>query len=240
MKTYIESFLELLYPEKNTCFICDIYDESIGDKYICSSCEGSIKKLVPPLCTKCSKPIDYNMSVLLCPDCINDIKYFESSKSPFLYDGLIKNSIYSFKYYNKPYYYKLFGKLLIDYMININYINFDYIISVPLHSTKMKKRGYNQSELVAKYISSNLNIPYLNALKRVKRTIKQSQKSKEDRRKNLKNAFSINNTKNINKIKNSSVLIVDDVYTTGSTTNECSKTLINFGVNKVNVITIAR
>lgn len=240
MNSYIESLLELIYPEKNICYLCDYYDESIGESYICSKCKQSIKKIEPPYCNKCGKPINYSLSINLCPDCYNFEKSFETSRSPFIYEGIIKNSIYNFKYYNKPYYYKLFGNLILQYMNKINYLNFNYIVSVPIHSSKLKKRGYNQSELLAKYIASKLDIPYINALKRIKKTSKQSSQSKLNRMKNLEDSFAINKKNNVNFIKKSSVLLVDDVYTTGSTANECSKELLNYGVNKVYVITIAR
>lgn len=238
MKSYADSFLELIYPEKNTCFICETYDEAIADKYICSDCERHIKKILAPVCSKCSKPIDYNSSIDLCQECCDVKRYFEMSKSPYAYEGLIKKAIYSYKYYNKPYFYKLFGNCLINFMKNINYTGFDCIVSVPLHSSKMRKRGYNQSELIAKYISANLSIPYVDALKRTKKTLKQSEQSKEERRKNLKDAFSVKSS--AEKIINSSVLLVDDIYTTGSTVDECSKALVNYGAAKVYVVTIAR
>ncbi len=240
MKEYVESFLELLYPEKNTCFICDIYDESIDDKYICCDCEKKLKKIMPPLCIKCSKPIDYSASDCLCPDCSVYDKSFEIAKSPFSYEGIIKDSIYKFKYYNKPYFYKFFGNCLLNYMIENNYTNFDYITSVPLHKSKMRTRGYNQSELLAKYLSDRLSIPYADVLKRTIKTTKQSQQSKVDRRKNIMGAFGIKYPHRNSYIKTGNVLLVDDVYTTGSTADECSKMLLNFGVSKVYVITIAR
>ena len=239
MKEYVESFLELLYPEKNTCFICNVYDSSINDKYICSDCEKKLVKIMPPFCVKCSKPIDY-VSDCLCPDCSVYDKSFETAKSPFSYEGIIKESIYSFKYYNKPYFYKFFSYCLLRYMNEIDYTNFDYITSVPLHKSKMRTRGYNQSELLAKSLSDGLSIPYSYVLKRTKKTTKQSLQSKDERRKNLKGAFAIKSPLKNENIKTSSVLLVDDVYTTGSTADECSKTLLNFGVSKVYVITIAR
>lgn len=238
MKSYADSFLELIYPEKNTCFICEDYDESINDKYICSHCRKLLKKLEPPLCKKCSKPINYSSTTEFCPECCEEEKYFEISKSPYAYEGLIKKAIYSYKYYNKPYFYKLFGNLLVDYMISTDYKDFDCIVAVPLHSSKMRKRGYNQSELIGKYISNKLSIPYVDALKRTKKTAKQSEQNKLQRKKNLKDAFEIKNSKD--KIINNTVLLVDDIYTTGSTVDECSKVLINNGASKVYVITIAR
>ena len=239
MKGYVKSFLELLYPEKNTCFICNVYDSSIDDKYICSDCEKKLIKIVPPLCIKCSKPIDY-ASDCLCPDCNVYEKSFEAAKSPFSYEGIIKECIYNFKYYNKPYFYKFCGNLLLRYMNEINYTNFDFITSVPLHKSKMRTRGYNQSQLLAKYMSDKLSIPYADVLKRTVKTTKQSQQSKDERKKNLKGAFAVKYPHTNTKIKNRSVLLVDDVYTTGSTADECSNTLLNFGVSKVYVITIAR
>lgn len=240
MKEYFESFLELLYPEKNTCFICNAYDESIGGKYICADCEKKLARIIPPVCIKCSRPVRYDSSNSLCPDCDVYDRSFEMSKSPFLYEGIIKDSIYSFKYYNKPYFYKLFGSLLLSFMTDIDYTDFDYIASVPLHKSKMRTRGYNQSELIAKYLSDELLIPYADMLKRTKKTTRQSKQSKEERRKNLKAAFAVKSPAKYKNIKNSNVLLVDDVYTTGSTADECSKTLLNYGVSKVYVITVAR
>lgn len=238
MKKYVDSFLELIYPEKNTCFICDKYDEEIGERYICFNCERKIKKIVPPVCTKCSKPINYDKTSELCKECSGDERYFEASKSLYAYEGVIKNAIYNYKYYNKPYFYKFFGNLIIDYINEENYSDYDYILSVPLHRSKLLHRGYNQSELLAKYIANDLSVPYIDALKRTKRTEKQSEHSKEERRKNLKDAFLVKISSD--KIINRSVLLVDDIYTTGSTVNECARALIYYGVNKVYVITIAR
>ena len=238
MKSYADSLLELIYPEKNTCFICEVYDEKIADKYICQSCERKFKKIQPPVCSKCSKPLEYNSSVDLCAECCDTKRYFEMSRSPYAYDGLIKKVIYSYKYYNKTYLYKLFGNLLMDFMKNINYTYFDCIVSVPLHSSKMRERGYNQSELIARYLSSKLSIPYVDAIKRTKKTLKQSGQNKEHRRRNMKGAFEIKHP--AEKVINSSVLLVDDIYTTGSTVDECSRVLVNYGAAGVYIITIAR
>lgn len=238
MKSYAESFLELIYPEKNTCFICEDYDHSIEDKYICTHCENLLKKIEPPTCKKCSKPIDYSSSREYCQECCDEDRHFVKSKSPYAYDGLLKKAIFSYKYYNKPYFYKLFGNLLVKYMIDSDYKDFDFIAAVPLHYSKMRKRGYNQSELIARHISKKFSIPYVDALKRIKKTAKQSEQSKVERRKNLKHAFVMK--KNAEKIINSTVLLVDDIYTTGSTVEECSKVLMNFGASKVYVITVAR
>lgn len=239
MKAYVESLLELLYPEKNTCFFCETHDEAIGDRYICKDCEKTIKKIIPPTCMKCSKPIDMDAPGNLCSDCRKHEHSFEMSRSPFAYEGTVKKGIYYFKYYNKPYFYRFFGRCLVDCMKNTGYCGFELVVPVPLHRSKLRKRGYNQSELLAGYISKNMLIPYADVLKRIKKTPKQSQMTKEERRKNLKNAFDVKKSK-AEILKGKSILLVDDVYTTGSTADECSKTLIKNGASKVYVITIAR
>ena len=169
-----------------------------------------------------------------------DEKCFEKNVSLFSYDGLVKKSIYNYKYHNKPYFYKMFGNMLLEYIVKNNYLDFDFITSVPLHASKIRDRGFNQSELLCIFLSKKLKVPYIETLKRVKKTSKQSEKSKEQRKISLKEAFTIKKSSNINIIKAKNILLVDDVYTTGSTVNECSKIMLNFGVNKIYSITIAR
>ncbi|MDF2616214.1 MAG: phosphoribosyltransferase [Sedimentibacter sp.] len=239
MKAYVESLLELLYPEKNTCFFCETHDEEINDRYICQDCKRTMKKIVPPICIKCSKPIDMNAPDELCSDCRKNDHSFEMSRSVYAYEGSVKKGIYMFKYYNKPYFYRFFGKCLVDCMKNNEYNKFDMVVPVPLHRSKLRIRGYNQSSLLAKYISRNTDIPYGDVLKRIKKTPKQSQMTKEERRKNLKEAFDVKGSK-IESLTGKTVLLVDDVYTTGSTADECSKTLLKNGASKIYVMTIAR
>ncbi|QSX05059.1 ComF family protein [Sedimentibacter sp. zth1] len=240
MISFIESFLELIYPEKNICQICNIYDESINDNYICKDCYAELQKILSPFCIKCNKGIDYNSEYGLCKECIRKSRYFDAIRSPYYYKGNVKKLIHDYKYCNKPYYYKLFGKLLVDYMIDIDYTNFDFIISVPLHKIKQRKRGYNQSELIAKYISKKFSIPYLDILKRVNNTTKQSNLSASSRQINLKNAFAIKSNRFLNTIKGKKILIVDDIFTTGTTINECSKILLTNGTSNVFGLTISR
>ncbi len=236
LRSYFESFLEILYPEKNTCFICDKYDKEIKDKYICCNCNKKLERLTGNLCKKCSKPIN-NDTTHLCNECKKDTKFFETVKSPLKYTGLVKKSIYDFKYYDKTYYYKLFGSILLDYMVNNNYMDFDLIIPIPLHKSKLRSRGYNQSELIAKFLSVKTNIKYSNCVKRIKKTNVQNQLSKIKRRQNIKNAFLLTN---LHIINNKRILLIDDIYTTGSTINECSKLLIENGAHSVYGLTIAR
>lgn len=240
MIKFIESFLELLYPEKNICQICNVFDNSINDTYICDSCYKMLEKIQGNTCKICNKSLSHIPDLIICEECLREVKNFEMSKSPFHYKGTVKKLIHDYKYCNKTYYYKLFGYLLVQYMKENDYTNFDYIMSVPLHKIKLRKRGYNQSKLLAKYIEKYFNISYIDVLKRVNNTEKQSNLSKYARQKNLQNAFTIKNNKVIKLIEGKSILIIDDIFTTGTTVNECSKILKLHGADKVYALTLAR
>lgn len=240
MIKYLQSFLELLYPEKNICQVCNIYDDKINDSYICSDCLSKLEKIESPACEICNKSLSHNPNLTICEECIRDKRSFEKLRSPFYYRGTVKKLIHDYKYCNKTYYYKLFGYILVQYMKENNYTSFDYIISVPLHKIKLRKRGYNQSKLIAKYIEKNINISYIESLIRVQNTKKQSNLSKYSRQKNLENAFDIKSNKVARLIEGKKILIIDDIFTTGATANECSKVLKFHGANEVFVLTLAR
>lgn len=237
IKSYFESFLEILYPEINTCLVCGEYDDEIGTNYICYSCNKNLSRLKDPLCNICSKPIDQNSSINICLECKKNKRYFETVKSLLHYDNQVQKIIHKYKYYDKAYYCKLFGSMLYNYIKENNYCEFDLITSIPLHKSKIKSRGYNQSELIAKYIAKKINILYSKCLKRINKTKVQNELSKHERRKNVKNAFIAIDT---HIIKNKTVLIIDDIYTTGATINECSRVLIEEGAKNIYGLTIAR
>ena len=118
---------------------------------------------------------------------------------------------------------------------------YDLIISVPTHITRKIDRGYNQSDLIAKQISKVFNIKYIkNVLYKKENTISQNKLSEEKRKTNVINVFRINKKK-IDLIENKNILIIDDIYTTGSTVKECAKTIKDAcNVNKIGVLTIAK
>lgn len=240
MLKYIKSFLELIYPEKNICQICDTYDESINNSYICKSCLSKLEKIEEPVCRICNRSLRHNPSLTICDECAKDPRSFDKSKSLFAYTGTVKKIIHDYKYCNKAYYYKLFSYLLIEYMKENRYINFDYITAVPLHKIKLRKRGFNQSQLLANKIGKYFNITYIDTLKRNNNTEKQSNLSRYARQKNLEKVFKVANNKVPTLINGADILIIDDIFTTGSTVNECSKILKQHGANRVFVLTLAR
>ena len=157
----------------------------------------------------------------------------------FKYEGIIKQKIILYKFYDKSYLYKFFADIINNNNKINNYIQrYDYIIPIPLHKYRYNERGYNQTYLILKEINKKRHIKILNDVLIKNKNIKpQSSLNKIERANNIKNAYVI---KNIEKIQNKKILLFDDVFTTGNTTNECSRLLKENGATKVGVLTIAK
>lgn len=236
-KKLYNSVLDLLFPEEGVCFYCDKYYEEVKEDHICSECRDKLTFIIEDKCPVCGKPTYQSSSLQRCSYCINKTFYFKKAISPLEFKGLLRKSIYRYKYESKPYLYKSFGEFMINALKKESIENIDLIVPVPLHRSRKAERGYNQAELLAKYLSSKLNIPQDSKnLIRAKATRIQNRLSRHEREKNIKDAFKI---KDSGVFKYKRILLVDDIFTTGATVNECSKILMECGANEVYVITIA-
>ena len=215
---FLEEVLNFIYP--NVCGFCD----KICKDNICENCNEIIQKLL-----MCNINI-YNTKKM----------YFTKHMYLFKYEGLIRKKLIDYKFNEKAYLYKTFGKIILKKEKIYRFLEFyDIIIPVPMHKTKKAKRGYNQTELIAKYISKNIKKIQCvdNVLIKVKNTLPQSSLNKKDRFKNIKNAYKIQNKETIN---NKKILVFDDIYTTGNTVRECSKILKQNGAKEIGILTIAK
>lgn len=206
--------LDIIYPQ--VCGICD----QINKKDLCKKCEIRIK------------PYQIN-SIEKVKD-----KYFDYQIKILKYEGIVRSKIIDYKFNDKSYLYKTFGKIILNNEKIYSFLKkYDIIVCVPMNIKKKLLRGYNQSELIAKEIAKQLQIEkQFGNLIKIKNTKKQSTLTKEQRKINVKDAFAI---KNAEKVKNKNVILFDDIYTTGNTVNECSKMLKQAGSNSVVVITLA-
>lgn len=145
----------------------------------------------------------------------------------------------NYKFNEKPYLNKIFSSLINKYQKNyLNFNFYDIIIPVPISKKRLKNRGYNQSLLYAKDISKENNIQLENkVIIKIKNNNAQSSLNKEEREQNVQGVYKVINSK---KVKNKKILLLDDIYTTGSTLNECSKELIKAGASYIDVFTIAK
>lgn len=166
-------------------------------------------------------------------------KHFENHYYIFKYDNLIRKLIIDYKFNEKPYLYRSFLEFLNNYQKEyIQFKIYDIIIPVPISKKRKKERGYNQSLLIARKISSKEKIKLGDkVISKVKNNNTQSKLNKEERAENVKNVYKITSNK---EIINKNILLIDDIYTTGATLNECSRMLKKAGAKKIDVLTIAK
>ncbi len=230
-----ETFLDLIFPSDIYCISCHapIFDEPYA---LCKSCRQKISWVAGKSCSRCGKPLQSWYFPDRCSDCTQMKHHFTRGFSCVEYGELERKLIIGFKYNGKSYYSKNIAEMMYDKLKSLD-ISIDYIVPVPLHPLKERERGYNQSHLVARYLSYLTGIPLkADALKRVRYTQPQNKLSLEERKKNLQNAFkACPNGVLINK----SILLIDDVYTTGNTVDECSKALMGQGAQNIYIITYA-
>lgn len=202
---------------------------------LCPKCRREIKYIENPSCMKCGKQI-IEPQQEYCDDCKKSNHTFDSGVAVFNYSTKLKESIYRFKYCDCKIYGRFYGmemankyqRLILKWCPNV-------IIPVPIHKKRMKKRGYNQSEIIGKAVSQLSGVPIdNNILKRISNTLPQKDLNSTYRRKNVEKAFKT--SEDIVKYKR--VVLIDDIYTTGCTIDACAKELKSMGVEKVFFMTI--
>lgn len=204
----LKSINELIFPMKNRCLMCKERNVEVED-FICKTC--------------------YNNLEIVHKEISIDSPYIEKIYYSLVYNRFIRDIIKDYKYNGKNYLYRPLGELILKTYYSMN-IKIDKIAYVPMYSRKEALRGYNQAELLAKYLSKNLEKALIRDLVKTKNTAEQSHLNKIERTKNLKNSFKIRNNRSINGSK---ILLVDDIITTGSTMSECSRVLVEGGAKEV-------
>lgn len=200
----------------------------------------------PNLCGICGKRINYNS--FTCEICTSILKYYKERKinsynenidcllNLYEYKGIIKKQLCKFKFNNEKYIGNFFSKILAQRILDLN-LFFDIIIPVPISKKRYKERGYNQSKIISKETAKTVKRKYYsNILIKSKNNYKQSKLNINERKENVLGVYKVRNNQ---KIKNKIVLLIDDIYTTGATVNECAKVLKLAGAKNVIVATIA-
>ena len=223
--------IELLFPRR--CPICDKPVDKIGH-YICKKCEKSLQYVETPYCMKCGKRLEDGTKEY-CMDCQNMEHFFQRGRALYEYET-IKESVYRFKYEGRKEYAQFYGKELAKrFGEQLKEWKIDAIVPVPMHQEKVKNRGYNQALLIAQVLGNELNIPVRDEIvKRVRATSPQKKLNAKERQNNLKNAFKIGE----NDVKLNTVVVVDDIYTTGATMDAVTECLKSAGVGKVYCISL--
>ncbi len=214
--------------------------------------------LLPHKCTFCRRAIDYKNNIFICPDCMNSLPFIKGRKClrcgipihenampvcktcrmhkhiftqafiPLIYKDSVRRSIVSLKFYERKSACRAFAYLITNRIVEEGFPLFDFITYIPISKSRLKERGYNQAELIAKMCGEILHLPVISTLHRVDGTPRQSGLSATQRRINAKRSF-----KKLDKKLNGTALLIDDVYTTGSTLNYTSNLLLQMGCDEV-------
>lgn len=231
MARIVEEVISMIYPKR-----CPLCGEIIkgNQKLACDSCYEELEYIEEPRCKCCSKAIEQEESEY-CYDCNRKEFYFESGVALWNYSSQMKQSLAKFKYHNRREYGEFYGeefvKIYGDALMNLEP---DALIPVPIHWTRYIKRGYNQAAVIANQIGKRLHIPVVeDLLIRTKKTIAQKHLDDKGRERNLQGAFAI--SEKWKKIEHNMecVVIIDDIYTTGSTINTCAKILMQQGIKEI-------
>lgn len=231
MANLVSSFLNLIYPRR--CPVCDDIVTPRGN-LICDSCSDILNILKEPLCFKCGRRL-LDPDKEFCNTCSTSEHYFDRAYSLWEYDKVTRRSIARFKYKGRREYAAFYADELYKYFNPLLYsLHLSAIVPVPIHENRLRVRGFNQAELISEILSDKLEIPHAtDYLVRTKDTIAQKNLTSVSRKKNLNYAFSINKISPFYNVHLENVLLVDDIYTTGSTVDACSKILKEAGSVRV-------
>ena len=214
----LDTALNFIFPP--ICGFCN----KIGEGYLCQNCKRKIT---------CSNLYLNQIKLYQDKDILIDEHFYL-----FSYTGIIREKILQYKFEDKAY----LANTIYEFFMNNEKLygflkKYDIMIPIPISSSRKRERGYNQSEILARKISKMAGIPIeMQVLKKEKHNQPQSSLNKQQRRENVKNVYKVQNEL---KIQNKEILLFDDIYTTGSTANECARMLKIAGSSTVGILTIA-
>ena len=235
---FFSEISDTLFPP--LCIACSGVLESVQDKVFCRECSQNITFITQSLCPVCGTIFpDSPAGNHVCGQCLENKPHYTFARAALVYEGMIHDAIHQFKYGHNLTVGSALAGLLADFDFpDVTFGAFDQIIPVPLHVKRLRDRGFNQSLILANALGEKhgLDVDF-SLLKRRKLTLTQTGLDKKEREKNIKGAFEVVHPE---RLKAQSIILVDDVYTTGATVNECAKTLKKAGADEVAVITLAR
>ena len=237
---WTQGLADLVYP--NNCLLCKKFFIPGGPNvHLCPSCENAIEPNRPPFCGKCSRhfvPAGEDQAEF-CSECVEFNYHFDRAWGACLYNEPMRRLIHTFKYGNKTALRHHFTQWILTFLNNyqIDLTGFDLVTAIPLHALRRRERGYNQSEILARELGAALRIPCsFGNLVRVRHTQNQALIGRKDRWTNIRGAFRINHSF---EFFEKSVLVVDDLMTTGTTLSEAAQVLKASGARTVGGLTPA-
>lgn len=228
--------LNLFFPAQ--CMICATLVPQHGT--LCAECWKEVPFISDPMCACCGLPLEFAVDAhTLCGECLREHPPYSRARAAFTYQENSRALILKFKYQDELYLAPIFAGWLKKAGAELISAS-DIIVPVPLHWRRMLRRRYNQSLLLARMLAKETNLALLaNGLQRTRHTPQQAGLTRIQRLKNVKGAFRVH-PKHQEAIKGKSILLIDDVMTTGATLSVCTDILLKAGAAQVNVLTVAR
>jgi competence protein ComFC len=224
LRPYLEALADLFYPR--WCVGCGRRSSDV----LCRTCFGSLPFLRGPACGRCGLPTA--VAVPVCGACKNVDFAFETARAPLRYEGVGKEIVHALKYRG---YTPVVGRLAVPLLAEaVVGGRFDAVVPVPLHRSRLRRRGFNQAALLARGLARRINSPVSDTLQVVRSTRDQVDLSAAERRENVAGAFSARSR------ARGRLLVVDDVFTTGATTTACAAALLRAGAAEVHAVTLCR
>jgi competence protein ComFC len=223
-EAYVAAVADMFYPE--CCVGCGRRSSDV----LCRVCFEALPRVGGPVCGRCGLPTAF--ATFVCEQCKNVDFGFESARAPLRYEGVGKEIVHALKYRG---YKKVVGKLASPLMLQVvGDERFDAVVPVPLHRSRLRKRGFNQAGLLARGVAEKINAPVSDKLKVVRSTRDQVELSAAQRRANVAGAYTAGGP------VRGKVLLIDDVFTTGATMSACATTLTRAGAHEVHALSLCR
>ena len=236
--SWLEPVLALIYP--SACQLCGEHRARKEDGFVCAECQRQVRFIVPPFCDRCGLPFPGELSApFSCSNCRDLQLHFSSARSAVSATGVTLEAIHRFKYRRATWFEPFLAELLVRQARPVLRAgHWDYVVPVPLHATKLREREFNQAARLARHLSAALEVPLAEQmLRRIRPTRTQTLLTRSQRAANMRDAFAPGQ---LPPLEGKRLVLVDDVLTTGATTNACARVLSAAGAAEVCVWTVAR
>jgi ComF family protein len=230
--------LGFVYP--NVCQLCGEERATSHEGFVCSQCWHQVRFIRPPFCKRCGLPFQGEITAAFeCANCKELEFHFRSARSAVIAAGAVLEVVHRYKYQRALWFEPFLADLLLrEALPELRGQEWDCLVPVPLHPAKRRQREFNQAERLATHLGAAAGIPMnTELLERVSPTATQTKLSRAQRAENMRGAFAM---KNKQKLNGERILLFDDVFTTGATTDACAKVLKKAGAGEVAVWTVAR
>lgn len=230
-----DKILDLIFPKNIKCMFCAGELNQNSHNATCEDCLEILPFIKNP-CERCGSPMNENQKGV-CLKCKNTNYFFKQAKSVFEYENLPLKVVHNLKYNGRKYLTEYMVRYMLDIYATWNLFA-DFVTSVPMFELKEKERGYNQASLLANEFSLQTKVPFYEFCSKSVDTLSQTELNTQERIKNVEGSFDFK-PEYKKLIKGKTILIIDDVITTGATTNEIAKVLVNAGAKDCYVLTFA-